>query len=88
LARSPAATELDPEEGRKGWGLRRPEEKPQAGTLIIIDALTASDVKTKTGSRACDIGVTGKAIWSTRARRKAAMSVRNIAGVSCCRATA
>jgi large subunit ribosomal protein L4 len=60
------------------------KEKLQAGTLIIIDALTASDVKTKTAVAVLkSIGVTGKAILvDAMLDEKFAMSVRNIAGVS------
>ena len=60
------------------------KEKVQAGTLIIIDALTASDVKTKTAVAVLkSIGVTGKAILvDAMLDEKFAMSVRNVAGVS------
>ncbi|MEO7156241.1 MAG: 50S ribosomal protein L4 [Vicinamibacterales bacterium] len=60
------------------------KEKAQAGTLIIIDALTASDVKTKTAVAVLkSIGVTGKAILvDAMLDEKFAMSVRNVAGVS------
>ena len=60
------------------------KEKLQAGTLIIIDALTASDVKTKTAVAVLkSIGVTGKAILvDAMLDEKFAMSVRNVAGVS------
>ena len=60
------------------------KEKLQAGTLIIIDALTASDVKTKTAVAVLkSIGITGKAILvDAMLDEKFAMSVRNVAGVS------
>jgi large subunit ribosomal protein L4 len=60
------------------------KEKLQAGTLIIIDALTVSDVKTKTAVAVLkSIGVTGKAILvDAMLDEKFAMSVRNVAGVS------
>ena len=60
------------------------KEKLQAGTLIVIDALTASDVKTKTAVAVLkSIGITGKAILvDAMLDEKFAMSVRNVAGVS------
>jgi large subunit ribosomal protein L4 len=60
------------------------KEKLQAGTLIIIDELTASEVKTKTAIAVLkSIGVTGKAILvDFMLDEKFAMSVRNVAGVS------
>src|SRR5215211_2618942 len=59
-------------------------EKLQAGTLIVIDALTASEVKTKTAVAVLkSIGVTGKAVLvDAMLDEKFAMSVRNVAGVS------
>ena len=60
------------------------KEKVQAGTLIIIDELTASEVKTKTAIAVLkSIGVTGKAVLvDFMLDEKFAMSVRNVAGVS------
>jgi len=59
-------------------------EKLQAGTLIVIDTLTASEVKTKTAIAVLkSIGITGKAILvDAMLDEKFAMSVRNVAGVS------
>jgi large subunit ribosomal protein L4 len=59
-------------------------QKLQEGSLIIIDALTASDVKTKAAVGVLkSIGVTGKAVLvDAQLDEKFAMSVRNIAGVS------
>ena len=59
-------------------------EKLQAGTLIVIDTLTASEVKTKTAIAVLkSIGVTGKAVLvDAMLDEKFAMSVRNVAGVS------
>ncbi len=58
-------------------------QKLQEGSLIIIDALTASDVKTKAAVGVLkSIGVTGKALLvDARLDDKFAMSVRNVAGV-------
>jgi large subunit ribosomal protein L4 len=59
-------------------------EKMQSGALIVIDALTASDVKTKAAAGVLKtIGVTGKAVLiDSQLDEKFAMSVRNLAGVS------
>jgi len=59
-------------------------EKMQNGALIVIDALTASDVKTKSAVGVLKtIGVTGKAVLVDAVLdEKFAMSVRNIDGVS------
>ena len=59
-------------------------EKLQAGTLIVIDTLTASEVKTKTAIAVLkSIGITGKAVLvDAMLDEKFAMSVRNVAGVS------
>ena len=59
-------------------------QKLQEGSLIVIDALTASDVKTKAAVGVLkSIGVTGKALLvDARLDDKFAMSVRNVAGVT------
>ena len=59
-------------------------EKLQEGTLIVIDELTAKDVKTKAAVGVLkSIGVTGKVVLvDAMLDEKFAMSVRNIAGVS------
>ena len=59
-------------------------QKLQEGALIVIDALTASEVKTKAAvSVLKTIGVTGKAVLvDAQLDEKFAMSVRNVAGVS------
>jgi large subunit ribosomal protein L4 len=59
-------------------------EKMQSGAVIVIDALTASDVKTKAAAGVLKtIGVTGKAVLiDSQLDEKFAMSVRNLAGVS------
>ncbi len=59
-------------------------EKLQAGAVIIVDALTASDVKTKAAAGVLkSIGVTGKALLiDARLDDKFAMSVRNLARVT------
>jgi large subunit ribosomal protein L4 len=59
-------------------------EKIQAGSLIVVDALTASDVKTKAAAGVLKtIGVTGKAVLvDVQLDEKFALSVRNLAGVS------
>jgi large subunit ribosomal protein L4 len=59
-------------------------EKLQEGSLIIIDALTASEVKTKAAAGVLKtIGVTGKAVLvDAQLDAKFALSVRNLAGVS------
>jgi large subunit ribosomal protein L4 len=58
--------------------------KMQEGTLIIVDALTATDVKTKAAVGLLKtLGVTGKALLlDVQLDEKFSMSVRNIAGVS------
>jgi large subunit ribosomal protein L4 len=58
-------------------------QKLQNGSLIIVDALTASDVKTKAAAGVLKtIGVTGKAVLvDERLDEKFAMSVRNLAGI-------
>ena len=59
-------------------------QKLQEGTLIVIDELTATEVKTKAAVGVLkSIGVTGKAVLvDAMLDEKFAMSVRNIAGVS------
>jgi large subunit ribosomal protein L4 len=59
-------------------------EKLQQGSLIVIDALTASEVKTKAAAGVLKtIGVTGKAVLvDTQLDEKFAKSVRNLDGVS------
>jgi large subunit ribosomal protein L4 len=59
-------------------------EKLQEGSLIVIDALTASEVKTKAAAGVLkSIGITGKAVLvDAELDEKFALSVRNIAGVS------
>ena len=59
-------------------------QKLQEGSLIVIDALTASEVKTKAAVGVLrSIGVTGKAVLvDAQLDEKFAMSVRNVAGVS------
>jgi large subunit ribosomal protein L4 len=58
-------------------------QKLQNGSLIVVDALTASDVKTKAAAGVLKtIGVTGKAVLiDERLDEKFAMSVRNLAGI-------
>jgi large subunit ribosomal protein L4 len=59
-------------------------EKMQTGAVIIIDALTANDVKTKAAAGVLKaIGVTGKVVLiDSQLDEKFALSVRNLAGVS------
>ncbi len=59
-------------------------EKMQNGAVIIIDALTANEVKTKAAAGVLKtIGVTGKAVLiDSQLDEKFALSVRNLAGVS------
>jgi large subunit ribosomal protein L4 len=59
-------------------------EKLQAGSVIVVDALTATDVKTKAAAGVLKaIGVTGKALLiDARLDEKFAMSVRNLARVT------
>jgi large subunit ribosomal protein L4 len=59
-------------------------EKLQQGSLIVVDALTAAEVKTKAAAGVLKtIGVTGKAvIVDAQLDEKFALSVRNLAGVS------
>jgi large subunit ribosomal protein L4 len=59
-------------------------EKLRQGSLIVIDALTASEVKTKAAAGVLKtIGVTGKAVLiDAQLDEKFAKSVRNIDGVS------
>ena len=59
-------------------------EKLQQGSLIVIDALTASEVKTRAAVGVLKtIGVTGKAVLvDAQLDEKFAKSVRNIDGVS------
>ena len=59
-------------------------QKLQEGTLIVIDALTASEVKTKTAVGVLKtIGVTGKVVLvDAQLDEMFAKSVRNIAGVT------
>jgi large subunit ribosomal protein L4 len=60
------------------------KQKLQEGSLIVIDALTASEVKTKAAVGVLKtIGVTGKVVLVDAVLdEKFAKSVRNIAGVS------
>src|SRR6478752_1587956 len=59
-------------------------QKMQEGSLIVIDALTASEVKTRAAVGVLkSIGVTGKAVLvDAQLDEKFAMSVRNVNGVS------
>jgi large subunit ribosomal protein L4 len=59
-------------------------EKLQAGSVIVVDSLTASEVKTKaTAGVLKTIGVTGKALLiDAQLDEKFVLSVRNIAGVT------
>jgi len=59
-------------------------EKVQSGNLIIVDAMTRSDVKTKAAAGVLKaIGVTGKALLiDARLDENFAMSVRNLARVT------
>jgi large subunit ribosomal protein L4 len=59
-------------------------EKAQSGAMIVIDGLTASEVKTKAAAAVLKtIGVTGKAVLiDATLDEKFALSVRNLAGVS------
>jgi large subunit ribosomal protein L4 len=59
-------------------------EKLHQGSLIVIDALTASEVKTRAAAGVLKtIGVTGKAVLiDAQLDEKFALSVRNIDGVS------
>jgi len=59
-------------------------QKLQEGSLIVVDALTASEVKTKTAVGVLKtIGVTGKVVLvDAQLDEKFAKSVRNIDGVS------
>jgi large subunit ribosomal protein L4 len=59
-------------------------EKLQSGSVIVVDALTASDVKTKAAAGVLKaIGVTGKALLiDARLDENFAMSVRNLARVT------
>lgn len=59
-------------------------EKLQSGSLIIVDAMTASDVKTKAAAGVLKaIGVTGKALLiDARLDENFAMAVRNLARVT------
>jgi len=58
--------------------------KMQEGTLIVVDALTSSDVKTKAAVGVLKtLGVNGKALLlDVTLDEKFSMSVRNIAGIS------
>jgi large subunit ribosomal protein L4 len=58
--------------------------KIQGGALIVVDALTASEVKTKTAvGMLTAIGVKGKALLvDVKADEKLALSVRNVPGVA------
>jgi large subunit ribosomal protein L4 len=59
-------------------------EKLRQGSLIVVDALTVSEVKTQAAAGLLKtIGVTGKAvIVDAQLDEKFALSVRNLAGVS------
>ncbi len=59
-------------------------EKLHQGSLIVVEALTASEVKTKAAVGVLKtLGITGKAvIVDAQLDEKFALSVRNIAGVS------
>jgi large subunit ribosomal protein L4 len=58
--------------------------KIQGGSLIVVDALTAADVKTKAAVGMLKaIGVNGKALLvDVKADEKLALSVRNVPGVA------
>jgi large subunit ribosomal protein L4 len=58
--------------------------KIQGGALIVVDALTASEVKTKAAvGMLKTIGVSGKALLvDVKADEKLALSVRNVPGVA------
>ena len=58
--------------------------KIQGGALIVVDALSASEVKTKAAvGMLKTIGVTGKALLvDVKADEKLALSVRNVPGVA------
>jgi large subunit ribosomal protein L4 len=58
--------------------------KLQGGALIVVDALSASEVKTKAAvGMLKTIGVTGKALLvDVKADEKLALSVRNVPGVA------
>jgi large subunit ribosomal protein L4 len=58
--------------------------KIQGGSLIVVDALTASEVKTKAAvGMLKTIGVSGKALLvDVKADEKLALSVRNVPGVA------
>jgi large subunit ribosomal protein L4 len=59
-------------------------QKLHEGSLIVVDALTASEVKTKAAAGVLKtIGVTGKVVLvDAQLDEKFAMSVRNLDGVS------
>ena len=59
-------------------------EKVQGGELVVVDALTAAEVKTKTAAALLQrLGVTGKAVLvDVAVDDKLSRSVRNIPGVS------
>jgi len=59
-------------------------EKLQAGSLIVVDALTASEVKTRAAAGVLKtLGVTGKALLvDVQLDEKFALSVRNLATVT------
>ncbi|HYB94982.1 MAG TPA: 50S ribosomal protein L4 [Vicinamibacterales bacterium] len=59
-------------------------EKLQQGSLIVVDTLTASEVKTKAAVGVLKtLGVTGKAVLiDAQLDEKFALSVRNVAGVT------
>ena len=59
-------------------------EKAQAGELLVVDALAASEIKTKAATELlARLGVTGKAVLiDVAVDDKLAKSVRNIPGVS------
>ena len=84
-ARQPRSYEYSiPKKVEKGALRAALMQKLQEGSLIVIDALTASEVKTKAAVGVLKtIGVTGKAVLvDAQLDEKFAMSVRNIAGVS------
>ena len=58
--------------------------KVQGGSLVVVDALAASDVKTKAAAAMLKtIGVSGKALLvDVRPDEKLALSVRNVRGIA------
>jgi large subunit ribosomal protein L4 len=73
-----------PKKAEKGAIRAALMEKLQAGSVIVVDALTASEVKTKAAAGVLKtIGVTGKALLiDAQLDEKFGLSVRNLAGVT------